>query len=87
VSGTFNGNEFYAGNIAERIEAVIARNGERAHPYSAETLEKFKEAARVLRLGEAMAIRIDKLLDDDDSEETFHTRWDEEGLNGKGDPR
>ena len=37
----------------------------------------------MLRLGEAMAIRIDKLLDDDDSEETFHERWDEEGLNGK----
>ena len=87
MSGTFNSQEFYAGYVAERIEAEIARNAEREYPYCAETLARFREAVRVLRLGEAMAIRIDKLLDDDDSEETFHERWDEEGLKGKGDSR
>jgi hypothetical protein len=42
--------------------------------YSPETLEKFKECERMLRIGGAMLHRIDWLAEGDDGEETFHKR-------------
>lgn len=57
--------------------AYIAENGRtmpNKYGYSAETLEKFKEAVDILRKGAVFARRIDWLLSDDDGEKSFHER-------------
>ena len=41
------------------------------------TIQKFGEAAKLLRKVARMVHRIDYLVSDDDSEESFHRRWDE----------
>ena len=42
------------------------------------TIQKFGEAAKLLRKVARMVHRIDYLVSDDDSEGSFHCRWDED---------
>ena len=46
--------------------------------YEDKTIERFKEAVKVLRQAEVYAQRIDWLLSGDDGEESFHRRLEEE---------
>lgn len=46
--------------------------------YGDDTIERFKEAVKVLRQAEVYAQRIDWLLSGDDGEESFHRRLEEE---------
>lgn len=46
--------------------------------YKPETIEKFKECEKALRRAAAMLQRVDWLASSDDSEESFHQRWDNE---------
>lgn len=46
--------------------------------YDEETIERFKEAVKVLRKAAVYAQRVDWLLSGDDDEEWFHKRLEEE---------
>ena len=46
--------------------------------YEDKTIERFKEAVKVLRQAEVYAQRIDWLLSGDDDEKSFHKRLEEE---------
>ena len=46
--------------------------------YSPETLERFREGIKALRVASVYANRIDWLLSDDDGEEEFHKRLAQE---------
>ena len=46
--------------------------------YEDNTIERFKEAVKLLRQAEVYAQRIDWLLSGDDGEESFHKRLEEE---------
>ena len=46
--------------------------------YSDKTIEKFKEAVKILKTAAVYAQRIDWLLSSDDGEEEFHSRIEEE---------
>lgn len=46
--------------------------------YKQETIEKFKECENTLRRAAAMLQRVDWLASGDDSEESFHHRWENE---------
>ena len=48
------------------------------YKYPDEVIEKFKEAVKLLRRAEVYAHRIDYLLSDDDSEESFLRRLEED---------
>ena len=61
-----------AANEIERKQTWVS--GE----YSPETLAKFDEAAKTLRLAAKMLHRVDWLLSDDDGEDSFHRRWQED---------
>lgn len=85
--GYFDYQQFHIGGISRAIEELIESNhdqtlnswGEKVgRNYSDETIAKFKQAVTVLKKAEAMAQRIDWLVSGDDSEESFHRRWNEE---------
>mgnify|MGYP001092975859 CR=1 FL=1 len=85
--GYFDYNQWRVNDIADQIERVIANNDDdtpdeygRRHGrgYSAETLARFREAVAALNRAAKMAQRVDWLLSGDDSEDSFHRRWDEE---------
>ncbi|MDD4182092.1 MAG: hypothetical protein PHE87_10745 [Victivallaceae bacterium] len=85
--GHFDHNEWHIDGIAEIIEELIASNKDdsldewgytRGRFYTDETIQKFEEAAQLLRKAARMVHRIDYLVSDDDGEESFHRRWDEE---------
>jgi len=83
--GHFDYNQYRCEEIADDIERLIARNNEKdecgfSYDFSEETLAKFRLAAETCRLAAKMAQRVDWLASSDDGEETFHQRWDEEGL-------
>ncbi|MDD2479864.1 MAG: hypothetical protein PHS31_08215 [Victivallaceae bacterium] len=85
--GYFDHNEWHIDGIAEEIEELIASNKDdsldewgytRGRFYTDETIQKFREAAKLLRKAARMVHRIDYLASDDDGEESFHRRWDED---------
>ena len=81
--GHFDYRQYHIDDIVREIECLIEYNDVdnewgNSHGYSEETLAKFKEALTTLRRGAIMAQRIDWLLSGDDSEDTFHKRWEEE---------
>ncbi|MGI5841608.1 MAG: hypothetical protein ACOX6N_05325 [Patescibacteria group bacterium] len=85
--GYFDHNEWHIGGIAEQIWELIESNKDdslddwgytRGQFYTDETIKKFKEAAKLLRRVSRMVQRIDYLVSGDDSEESFHRRWDED---------
>ena len=74
---------------ARKIEKLIASNNDESLTqwgdpvgqfYDPETIERFKQAAEAAHKAAAMIQRVDWLLSGDDGEESFHKRWDEEGL-------
>ena len=82
--GYFDHNEWHIDGIAEMIEELIASNKDdsldewghtRGRFYTDETIQKFEEAAQMLRKAARMVHRIDYLVKDDDCEESFHRRW------------
>ncbi len=83
--GHFNHAQFQVDQIAEEIEHLINDNdnkepdgygGTLGYGYPDEVIAKFREAAHTLRRAAIMAQRIDWLVSGDDSEKTFHERWD-----------
>lgn len=85
--GRFNYDQRRIDNIAQDIEDVIYHNDDMeldrwgdciGYGFKLETIEKFIAAVKVLKRAATMAQRIDWLLSGDDSEESFHKRWDEE---------
>jgi len=80
--GHFDYNQQKIGGIADEIEMFIQNNdiedgdtgifiGLR---YSPETLDEFCNAIRALKIARVYAQRVDWLVSDDDSEDTFHAR-------------
>ena len=73
--GYFNYDQDRMDAIAEDIEITIKYN---SPDYDGTTIQKFEEAAVVLRKAAIMVQRIDWLLSGDDGEDTYHERWYEE---------
>jgi len=55
-------------------------NGEHDHQFQLKTLDKISEAAKAIYKAAQMAERVDYLLSGDESENTFHLRWEEDNL-------
>jgi hypothetical protein len=81
--GFFQYNQYRIDQIAEAVEQVIEDNDSkeldqwgctRGRGYSPETIERFKDGLRALRIAYVYAQRMDWLLSDDDGEESFHQR-------------
>lgn len=51
-----------------------------ARNYSNDTIAKFQEAKETLDKAAKMLQRIDWLVSGDDGEDSFHKRWDEDGI-------
>lgn len=58
-------------DVALEIADVVYKNKKHKR-YSQETINEFNNAIDALRMAHAYAKRVDWLLSDDDSEETFH---------------
>ena len=85
--GHFDYNQDKIGYIADEIERLISTNNDQStnewgYPvgrgYSEETISEFQKAIQALRIAEVYAQRIDWLVSDDDSEESFHRRLAED---------
>ena len=72
--GHFNCGQFNIEIAADEIDSLIDAND----IYSDETIEKFRQAAKVVRQAALMVHRIDWLVSGDDGEDTFHARWKED---------
>jgi hypothetical protein len=84
--GYFNYDQWKLENMADQIDRLIENNDSdeaddygyrRGRGYSQETIERFRETRAALMRAAKMAHRVDWLLSGDDSEESFHRRWDE----------
>lgn len=83
--GHFNHDQYRIQQMADDIQNLIETNSEKnewggARNYPQEVLERFAEAEATLRLGAAMATRIDWLVSGDDGEDNFMERWAKEEL-------
>lgn len=81
--GHFEYRQYQVREIAEDIERLIARNGQKDengwwYEYPPEVIEKFKEAAHTLERAADMAQRVDWLVSGDDGEDSFMRRWEKE---------
>lgn len=85
--GHFEYQQYQIENVAREIDRLIESNDDqsldqyafkRGRGYPPEIIEKFREAAHVLRQGAEMAQRIDWLVSGDDAEESFLKRWEKE---------
>ena len=85
--GHFDYQQYRLEDIATAIDELIATNDDcgldeygfpKGRGYSPETIARFREAAHTLRRARDMAQRVDWLVSDDDSEDTFHERWAKE---------
>ncbi len=85
--GHFEYNQYKIDYIADEVEQLILSNHDqredeygvkRGRKYSEETIAKFKEALKALRVAAVYAQRIDWLVSGDDSEESFHERLSKE---------
>jgi len=93
--GYFNDySEFRMTDVAEAIEEIIKENDNKevdkygtqiGRGFTEDTIRKFKETCAAIEKVAAMIKRVDYLLECDDSEKSFHTRWKEdvENLNKK----
>lgn len=73
--GHFNYAQRHINDIAESIAEYLKHN---KYGYSYDTRHEFLQAIYALCLAAIYAQRIDWLLSGDDSEESFHTRLEEE---------
>lgn len=90
--GHFEYAQFRVEQLADDIDRMISKcnkflesppdpdSWETCYNYKQETIDKFIKARDALKLAAKMAHRIDWLLSGDDSEKSFHERWNEEGL-------
>ena len=80
--GHFDYQQYRLEDMADEIRNLIALNEcttfNKEEKYSAETIAKFIEADKTLRLAAVMVQRIDWLVSGDDGEESFHERWNED---------
>ena len=85
--GYFDYDQYRIDSVADSINRAIETNddepgyhwsGRVGRGYSPETIARFREAVATLNRASAMAHRVDWLLSGDDSEESFHRRWNEE---------
>ena len=80
--GFFDYQQYRLDDMADEIRSLIALNESQTlnkkEKYSAETIAKFLEADKVLRIASVMVQRIDWLVSGDDGEESFHERWNED---------
>lgn len=76
--GHFDYKQYHIDEVANEIENIIANNNPANNDYfSTAVISKFKIAVMFLRIAKTMAHRIDWLISGDDSENSFHERWDE----------
>lgn len=81
--GHFEYKQHHIIDITDKIEHLIQSNTEKdewgcSRNYSPETIEKFRDAVKQLKLAVLMAQRIDGLVSGDRGEESFHRRWEED---------
>lgn len=85
--GAFDYRDYHINDIANRIEEEIRENDSEAtdaygyhirRGYSAETIQRFREAVKLLREAGAYVHRIDWLLSGDDGEDSFHSRLEKD---------
>lgn len=72
--GHFQHQQYIIGDIANTIKSEIIKNMDAEYKFSQKTINEFKKAIKILKQAEIYADRIDWLLSDDDSEESFHER-------------
>jgi len=73
--GHFDYHQYKICQIADSIEDAIEENARRTeYKLGEETINKFRDAIKFLKIAEVYAQRIDWLLSGDDSEESFHER-------------
>lgn len=82
--GHFNYVQYHLESIAEKLETLVKENvteeglgDDNGFPYSDDTIQKFKEAIHVLRLGYEMVDCIDWFVSGDTYENTFKAEWKE----------
>lgn len=83
--GHFDYKDYLLEEWADDIEEVIRANEEKnewgySRNYSKETITKLKETVEAARRVRKMLHRVDWLLSDDDGEDSFHKRWEEDGI-------
>jgi hypothetical protein len=71
--GAFNYNDYHITGVADQIEEII-RNNEDNPEYGELTIQRYREAVKLLREASVYVHRIDWLLSGDDGEDTFHKR-------------
>jgi Na+/phosphate symporter len=76
--GHFDYNQFNIESVADEIDSLVEKNAAGQYQFSDETIEKFRQAEKLVRRAAAMVQRIDWLVSDDDGEDTFHARWKED---------
>ena len=76
--GYFDYNQHLIDVIIDDIEDITYNNDSSENRYSEETIQKFNAAIAICDKAAIMVERIDYLLSGDDSEDTFHERWDKE---------
>jgi Asp-tRNA(Asn)/Glu-tRNA(Gln) amidotransferase A subunit family amidase len=81
--GHFNHSQYHLVQISEDIDTLVRNNCipdeyGYATNFTPETLAKFEEAIKALKVAHAMVQRVDWLVSGDDGEDTFHKRWEEE---------
>lgn len=73
--GAFNYKDFHINDIADQIEEFIRDNEDRSeYRYSEATIQRFREAVKLLREAGVYVHRIDWLVSGDDGEDSFHKR-------------
>lgn len=73
--GHFDYLQFNIGQISESIQSIAEK---REFGFSKKTDDVFKDAAKILKIAEVLAQRIDWLVSGDDSEDTFYERLQED---------
>lgn len=88
--GHFEYKQYTLGAIAEDIDRLINKalnyldnppkedDYERCYQYRQETIDKFTQTRDALIEAAKMVQRVDWLVSGDDSEDSFHKRWQEE---------
>lgn len=80
--GYFDYAQYKLEDMADEIRNLITLNESptfnKEEKFSAETVAKFLDADKALRIAAVMVQRIDWLVSGDDGEESFHERWDED---------
>jgi Rad3-related DNA helicase len=84
--GHFDYNQYRLHEMADEIERLISRNGKEPdewqewwkYEYTKETINEFEKAVKLLRYAAVYVQRIDWFVSGDDSEESFHSRLNEE---------